>query len=217
MCSIFERVSACWTNDRRPRMQRYLPKAKKRRSMIARAEFTLRKFDPLFAGLVASWVRSAEELFWLAPSTAYPLSAAKVVRWTHKHGNPLLYYRVGAQMPVGYGELNPMRNDPRHLWIGHVVLDPAFRGHGLGLRLTHALVDHAFGRLRARKLTLVVFPENEAAVRCYERVGFCCRGEERQCFRGLSPRHRLLRFEMSDASAVAGAALAPASADVAPI
>ncbi len=182
--------------------------------MIASATYTLRPFDPLFAGLVASWVDTAEELFWLAPSTLPPLSAVKVVRWTRRRGHPLLYFRVGAACPVGYGELNPMRNDPRHLWLGHVVLDPRQRGCGLGYRMTQALVEHAFNALRARQLTLVVFPENEPAVRCYQRAGFTLRGEERQCFRGIGPRRRLLRFEMTAPPTIpVGAASAPASAN----
>lgn len=173
----------------------------------------LKPFSPLYGPLVASWVRSERELFLLAPSTPFPLTGAKVSAWTRSRGRGFLLLAPCEAMPTGYGELNPMRDDPYHHWLGHLVVDPDRRGQGVGRRLIDALVNWAFAEARAHKLTLVVFPENEAAVRCYQRHGFQLKGEEYQTFRGHQQRHRLLRFELP-----APAQLAPtaaASADVA--
>lgn len=176
---------------------------------MKRLPYTLEPFKPLFASTVASWVRSAQELFWLAPSSPHPLTAAKVASWTRNRGEAFLLYAPLDAMPCGYGELNPMRDDPTHLWLGHLIVDSQKRGKGIGRELTLALAARAFSRADTRKLSLVVFPENVPAIRCYERLGFRLRGEEFQAFQGQSQRHRLLRFELtpSDRGVTPGDAL----------
>ncbi|HRX83630.1 MAG TPA: GNAT family N-acetyltransferase [Phycisphaerae bacterium] len=160
------------------------------------------RLQPMSAGsaaTVASWVRSDAELFWLAPSTVPPITAEKVLGWTRQRGAAFIYTPSHGEPPVGYAELNAMARDRRHLWIGHVLIDPALRGGGLGRALTAALVHRAFRIEGARRLSLVVFPENVSAVRCYEAAGFTLRGEENQCFGAAPQRFRLLRFERTSA------------------
>jgi RimJ/RimL family protein N-acetyltransferase len=124
----------------------------------------------------------------------------------------------GESLPCGYGEINPMRTDPGHSWLGHLLIDPARRGTGLGSRLTNELVRWAFDLGGAGRLSLVVFPENLPAVACYHRCGFQLRGEETQQFNNQGPRHTLLRFEMfapkfEGVAAERSATVAPESAD----
>jgi len=156
--------------------------------------------DPLFGPTVASWVRSAEELFLLAPSTRAPLTAAKVARWTARRGRPYLMFEGDDDQPIAYGELNPMVGETGHLWLGHLLVDPDRRRRGVGRRLTRLLVNRAFSIPGTVGLTLVVFPENVAAIRCYERSGFRLAGEQRQRFDGM--RRRMLRYQY-DAPCVA--------------
>ena len=155
----------------------------------------LRVFDPRCAGLVVSWVRTPEELFHLAPKTAPPLTTAKVLGWCWPQGYPLLLWPTGGELPIGYAELNPMRSDSRHFWLGHVVLDPRRRGQGQGRRFVQALLRWSAAELGARRLSLVVFPDNQAAVACYLKAGFSLHGEEYHRFAPDGPKHRLLRFE----------------------
>lgn len=154
------------------------------------------RFEPAQAPRVASWVRSDDELFWLAPGTQPPITAEKVLNWTRRSGNAYAFTHRGSA-PVGYGELNPLRRDPRDLWIGHVIIDPARRGQGLGRALTDALIHRAFKIEGAHRLTLVVFPENAAAVQCYRSAGFRLRGTEHQVFGPRRLRYSLLRFELT--------------------
>lgn len=180
----------------------------------APSTYVLDRFDPRLAASVASWVRSADELFMLAPSTPPPLTASKVRVWTQQHGEPLMFRESATGALVGYAELNPMRRDRSHLWIGHVIVDPARRGQGLGFALTRALLDRAFDMQRAERVTLVVFPENQAAVECYRAAGFRIHGEETQRLLGPVRHCRLLRMEMS-ADTYARAIRAPRSATLA--
>jgi RimJ/RimL family protein N-acetyltransferase len=156
-------------------------------------EMRLAGFTPVHAPLVARWVRNAEELFWLAPSATPPLSAEKVVAWTRESGNPLVLLDESGS-PIGYAELNPMRDAPSHLWIGHLVLDPAHRGQGRGEAFVRLLLDHAFNHRRARLVSLIVFPGNRSAIKCYQRAGFLIQGEQFHTFGRSSQRQRMLHL-----------------------
>jgi RimJ/RimL family protein N-acetyltransferase len=120
-----------------------------------------------------------------------------VVGWTRERGAAFLLFERGLKTPGAYGEVNPMRSDPQHFWLGHLVVDPSRRGRGIGRQLTRGLIGWACRRLGARRLTLVVFPENEPAIRCYQKCGFRSRGEEFHAFGGDPEQHRMLRLELT--------------------
>jgi RimJ/RimL family protein N-acetyltransferase len=152
-------------------------------------------FDPRYGEAVARWVGTREELLHLAPATEPPLTAAKVVAWVKPGGQAYLLWREDDEEPVGYAELNPMRGDPKHFWLGHVIIRPDQRGRGLGCSFVKQLLSNVFGRLSAERLSLVVFPRNKSAIECYLRAGFAEVGEESHQFNGRGPRHNLLRLE----------------------
>lgn len=166
-------------------------------------EFHLGPFESADAADVSRWAKTAQELRWLAPSTAGPLTAEKVVNWK-KPGGFAFVLRSGAHpdagsaLPAAYGELNPMRLQPDHLWIGHLVVRPEQRGRGVGQVMVRALTDHAFCEVSAARVSLIVFPDNVTAIECYRRVGYRIVGEE---YHGFGPpqrtpkKHRLLRLE----------------------
>jgi RimJ/RimL family protein N-acetyltransferase len=141
-------------------------------------------------------VPDPQQLRLLAPGTEPPLTAAKVDRWKKPGGYAFVLVEAGTPDPLGYGELNPMRSERRHMWLGHIVICPQRRGRGIGQAFVRALVSHAFDRLAAQRISLIVFPENTPAVRCYRRLGFVEVGEEYHGFNGAPRRHRLLRFEI---------------------
>ncbi len=154
-------------------------------------------FDRRCADVIARWADTPERLRLLAPGTDSPLTAEKVVGWVRPNGHALTLVRGGESRPIGYGELNPMRVERDHFWVGHVVLDPRERGRGLGRSFVRGLVSHGFDRLGAKKLSLIVFPENAPAIRCYRGVGFVQVGEEYHDFKRNGERSRLLRFEIT--------------------
>lgn len=147
----------------------------------------LRAFDVSQASVVASWVRSDEEARMLAPRVAPPMGIETILGWA---GPGLCQFvlapadavdhfgTIRSQTDeqehaiVGYGELNELDPARRSYWLGHLIIDPAQRGMGYGLQLTRLLVARAFERCGARRVTLVVFPENLTAVACYKRAGF---------------------------------------------
>src|SRR5690606_34576824 len=138
-------------------------------------------------------------LFWLAPKTFPPLTAAKVVGWPGPDGCPLLLHREGNVEPLGYLELNPMPGEREHLWLGHCVIGPEHRGTGLGQVMIRLVLEEAFSRRRAWRVSLVVFPENHAAVRCYRSCGFCEVSNQHKYFPTTGGRHRMIQMTIDQA------------------
>lgn len=153
----------------------------------------LRAFRPADAPLIAGWARSPSEVEWLAPRTPPPLTATKVIGW-HEAGRQPLTLVLPDLTPVAYGELNTLRRRAREYWLGHLVVDPQLRGLGLGRRLTELLLARAFDWHGARRVTLVVFPENHAAIRAYAAAGFVNDGYETHYFPPYRRQVMLLRM-----------------------
>ncbi len=158
--------------------------------------YVLERFDLRHAAQIAQWVETEEQLRWVAPSSRPPLTTEKVATWPRPGGRAFSLVPRGAVDPVGYGELNPVRNAPDTLWLGHLIVTPEQRGRGIGQLLVRGLLGEAFERLSAERALLVVFPDNEVAIRCYRRVGFRIVGEECHRFGNTGPRHRLYRLEI---------------------
>ena len=58
------------------------------------------------------------------------------------------------------------------LRFGFIIVDSERRGQGLGHEMLRLALRHAFDALKAEKVTLAVFKNNEPAYRCYKAVGF---------------------------------------------
>jgi RimJ/RimL family protein N-acetyltransferase len=152
--------------------------------------YQLTAFRTEHSNTIASWVTSRDELFLVAPLTSPPLTGKKVRAWTRGAHRGYVYLDGDGQ-PVAYGELNPMPNVTGGLWVGHIVVAPRVRSRNVGRRFLRALLAEAFERHRAESVALVVFPWNEAAIRCYRSVGFVDEGAQYRRFPGSWRRHEL--------------------------
>jgi ribosomal protein S18 acetylase RimI-like enzyme len=146
------------------------------------------------AAEVAGWARTNGEAFWLAPRTTPPITGEKILNWAAPGRQQLLMCDMASGRNVGYGELNTLNVERAEYWIGHLIVDPQRRGVGIGQALTRLLVQRAVTLYAARRITLVVFPENTSAVRCYEAAGFRHEGYESHYFPVYLRRARLARM-----------------------
>ncbi|MGD8450289.1 MAG: GNAT family N-acetyltransferase [Phycisphaerae bacterium] len=151
-------------------------------------------FDAQYADLVASWVVDDAEALWLAPKTPPPITAEQVRDWTTPGHEPLMLCRARREPPVAYGELNVLSRSAGHFWLGHLLVAPARRGRGVGRALTEALLRRAFHRRGANRVSLVVFPENRAAVACYFSAGMREVARERHYLRPYEREAELVRL-----------------------
>lgn len=164
-------------------------------------QFKLADFEAKQANTILGWVTSPQLLRWVAPSTSAPLTIEKIIQWKKPRGEAYVLLGPddqpsGETIPLGYGELNPMRYEPDHLWLGHIIVSPEARGCGLGKLLVQKLLEQSITRHRATIISLIVFPENIDAIACYKSVGFRLLREESHRF-GQGPLHRLLRLQMN--------------------
>jgi RimJ/RimL family protein N-acetyltransferase len=154
----------------------------------------LKPFDARYAERLVSWVRGAREAYWLAPRTTPPLTADKVRAWLGPGRRPFMLVARGQPEPLAYGELNVLNERRREYWLGHVIVDPRQRGCGLGRQLTVLLLRRAFYLHAARRVSLVVFLENAAAIACYRAAGMLEDGFESHYFAPYQRQERLLRL-----------------------
>jgi RimJ/RimL family protein N-acetyltransferase len=158
------------------------------------AALRLQHFDSCWAELVASWIRDEREAHWLAPKTPPPLDAERIRQWKLPGHEPLQLVRADDPTPIAYGELNVLNAAQRHYWLGHLIVDPAWRGRGVGSALTQLLLRRAFTRHAARQVGLVVFPENRRAIACYRAARMQEDGYEEHVLPAHEQRVRLLRM-----------------------
>jgi L-phenylalanine/L-methionine N-acetyltransferase len=67
--------------------------------------------------------------------------------------------------------------------IAHIMVHDEFQERGIGRQLLEALLDIADNYLGLVRVELLVYPDNEGAVRLYERLGFTREGIKRRCAR----------------------------------
>jgi len=67
--------------------------------------------------------------------------------------------------------------------IAHIMVHDDFQGHGIGRQLMEALLDIADNYLGLVRVELLVYPDNDGAVRLYESLGFAHEGVKRKCAR----------------------------------
>ncbi|RMF85278.1 MAG: N-acetyltransferase [Planctomycetota bacterium] len=155
------------------------------------------EFRPRDAATLASWVGSAQEAFWLAPRSRPPLTADVIASWGQPGGDRLTLRDPVNRALLAYGEVNPLSLARGSYWLGHLLVDPQCRGRGLGRELTRALLQRAFEHHGARRVTLVVFRDNVAAIACYANAGMNADGYETHHFPAYNRRERLLRMAIS--------------------
>jgi L-phenylalanine/L-methionine N-acetyltransferase len=84
---------------------------------------------------------------------------------------------------VGFGELITEPEHPRHGHVGDLNMIATRAdsvGQGIGRSLTEALIDLAENWLNLRRLSLIVFSDNQPAVRLYQSLGFEVEGTMRR-------------------------------------
>ncbi len=159
-------------------------------------DLELRPFKPQLAPTVASWVHSERDLLWLAPRTPPPLTAQKILAWGSQRNTMFLLHLRDDPHPRAYGEINRMKRKPYQLWFGHLIVDPQMRRRGIGARFVAMLLHEAFDSQNAAAVSLVVFPDNQPAIRCYLSQGFTATREE-LLHLPQGRKHRMLRMDIT--------------------
>ena len=128
-----------------------------------------REATPADLEAVAAWITSPRDCrLWAGPDVTYPLHPDVVAAQIDllRAANLVLSDDEGV---AAFGQL--LLGSPGRAHLARVIVRPDARGRGLGRELVAELLERA--RTEGRSLaTLSVYPENVAAVRLYEALGF---------------------------------------------
>jgi ribosomal protein S18 acetylase RimI-like enzyme len=119
--------------------------------------------------VIASWIRSAELCEqWAGTSVGFPIqldSLPEEIEFRHAESWCLLESGV----LVGFGQIFPRADGRQHL--AHLIVEPNFRGRGLGRQLTKRLLELALAK-SPMLVSLNVSVANLTAISLYQSLGF---------------------------------------------
>ncbi|MBQ6173398.1 MAG: GNAT family N-acetyltransferase [Clostridia bacterium] len=137
----------------------------------------LRPYKACDAEAVVSW--TGDEIAfrkWSADRfDTYPITAEDLNRHYDAMAYSDSFYEMtafDAGGPVGHMIMRFTDEEKRTLRFGFVIVDSKKRGMGYGREMLTLAVRWAFGILKAERITLGVFENNEPAYRCYRAAGF---------------------------------------------
>ena len=145
------------------------------------ATVDLRPYRPDDFLFLRRWIDSEHTLLmWGGPSFAYPLDELQWCRYLGGGAGPadqdipavFTAVRRGDGAPVGYGELYGFEARRGVVELTHLVVDPAWRGLGVGTEIVEQLLAMAFIGMGVVQVELGVFDCNQVAIACYQRLGF---------------------------------------------
>ncbi len=134
---------------------------------------------------VLSWVKTeADMVQWAGHSFVWPLTQRQFREHLKGRGMPLSSLYPFALLLrgrlVGYCELSNHRRSAKSAMLSRVIIAPRRRGRGLGAFMVRDVLRFGFSDLELNRIDLGVFDFNEAAIRCYKRIGFVHEGTLRQ-------------------------------------
>ncbi|MDF1811517.1 MAG: GNAT family protein [Verrucomicrobiales bacterium] len=130
----------------------------------------LRKYIPKDFDTLKRWVPNERFMLrWAGPSLDYPLTVEQFE--SHLSNENIHGYSLAKDdTHVGYGEI--CKTSETSAMICRVIVSDNMRGKGYGKILSSRLVEVAFEEHSLKDLYLNVFDFNEAAIKCYQDIGF---------------------------------------------
>ncbi|NQX91262.1 MAG: GNAT family N-acetyltransferase [Flavobacteriales bacterium] len=119
-----------------------------------------------------SWITTKEDLFQFAgPIFSYPLTKEQLLNYlgmTDK--KPFKVGLTESQKTIGHCEMNFSNGNNRLSRI--LVANKDLRGKNIGEQIVRQLVERFFLNHDIQLVDLNTFSWNEAAIKCYQKVGF---------------------------------------------
>lgn len=138
----------------------------------------LRPYRKSDAGIIVGWIEN-ERIFryWCADRfDNYPITADDLNdQYENSPGAEDVFHFTAYDEKGIAGHVNIRFPEPGNIdtvRLGYVIISPERRGCGLGKEMTGLALRYAFDIMKAGKVTIGVFDENEPALHCYLSSGF---------------------------------------------
>ena len=137
----------------------------------------LRTYKNSDARKIVSWL-TEEEAFqkWAAGRLHWPLSEEQFQHFAAAQLEEERTYLVTALdergEPVGFLCMTKADYEKNSIHFCYIIVSSRSRGKGYGTQMLQLAVRYAAELLQMQRITLRVFENNQAARRCYQKVGF---------------------------------------------
>ncbi|HWW40633.1 GNAT family N-acetyltransferase [Pedobacter sp.] len=122
--------------------------------------------------LLEKWVTDEDLLLQFAGTDfSYPITRQQITVYRTAYPERNFYIAYQDETPFAFGEIILQGSGiPKLARI--LVGEPSLRGKGLGGKFIKSLVAESARLYSTKTLELLVWDQNIAAIKCYERVGF---------------------------------------------
>lgn len=130
--------------------------------------------------LLVRWYADPDVLHWIhmsdAPQATYESEEARFVATEEDPSRLVWIIETMTGEPIGNVTL--LNIDPIHgrAELGIALGVKAYWGRGYGTDAIRTLLEHAFGTMRLRRVSLITDFDNERGIRSYEKCGFVKEG-----------------------------------------
>lgn len=138
----------------------------------------LRPYKPCDARTITKWLKDEHALRqWSADRyEKYPITPEDMNLYYGKDADNDRIWGMTAFDETGIvGHFTmrfPRDNHSDEIRLGFVIVDVEKRGMGCGREMLSSAIRFAFDLVKVQKISLGVFENNEAAIKCYESCGF---------------------------------------------
>lgn len=120
---------------------------------------------------LSSWITDARScVHWAGPDLGFPFSGQALPRLLQMPDSESYSLTDADEALMGFGQFWPRDRETVHL--GRVIINPLYRGQGLGKALIQLLIMEAAERHKPDTITLNVLRDNSRAVYLYQKMGF---------------------------------------------
>jgi ribosomal protein S18 acetylase RimI-like enzyme len=118
---------------------------------------------------IVALVPNREELYLVYPKGKHPFTVSQLQELAESRKELTVAVQDGRV--VGFANLYGLQSE-KWVFIGNVVIQPTFRGSGLGQKLVEHMVQLAFEKYRVPEVRISVFNSNVPALLLYGTLGF---------------------------------------------
>lgn len=142
----------------------------------------IRTFEPADAEKIVSWINNSLSFYqWSAGRFGeYPMTPQRLADYyadKDKSDGAMPFTAYDEQGIAGHFIIRFLDEEKKKARLGFIVVDSARRGQNLGGRMLALAEGYCRDVLKADNMSLGVFKNNPAAIRCYEKVGLTPCGE----------------------------------------
>ncbi|MFC1495272.1 GNAT family N-acetyltransferase [Thermodesulfobacteriota bacterium] len=134
---------------------------------------------------IVSWIKSESDMVqWAGLVFTWPMTQKQFkehIKKGKKETQTLFpFVMVNDNRLIGYCELSAFHRHTNQARLTRVIISPWHRNKGMAAVMLKEVLNFGFETLDLNRIALGVFDFNEAAIKCYKKLGFSLEGTMRE-------------------------------------